>query len=561
MRFAVAFFISLHLALFAADDSGGEKNRFWVLCYHDVVDKITDPNLPSITTEQLISHFEWLKRNGYSVVSVDDILDAKARKRDLPEKSVMLMFDDGYKSFYTRIFPLLKLYDYPAVFALVGKWQETPMGEKFRYGTVPKPRSLLLSWREVKEMMDSGLIEIASHGYDAHYGIISNPQKNTRPFYNTFIYKDGRYESVKEYIKRVEADIKRSSDTLFKHTGKRPRIIVWPYGAYNSTVVEIAGKYGMKITASLDDGQNTLEDVGVLKRFLIGNDADLGDFIWSVKPYDDGFKRALFVDIDNIYDSDPQIADERLGMVLDTIKKIAPTDVFVKGYSDTDGDGVADALYFPNGVLPVRADLLSRVVWQIKSRTGYTRVHVQMPLQRYRFDAKRADVEKAVEDLYLDMAKYTFFHGVAMEWEYSPDADFKKVLKLIDNIEKGVERFSMRHKLSLVTDAKTVPDMKEKVSSVLNRFDFVIAGMEDMNITERDFGLFIRTIKEVDNGNLLIKFDDVGQDEAKISRMMHLLSIEGVMDFGYERRDYIEWDVSPGFMKSFSLNYDPFVKM
>ncbi len=561
MRLFLTIITLMQLSIFASQENLPLKNRFWVLCYHDVVDRIVDPNLPSITTAQLISHFEWLKRNGYSVVSIDDILAAKAGRRDLPKKSVLLMFDDGYKSFYTRIFPLLKLYNYHAVFALVGKWQETPMGEEFSYGTIKKPRSLLLSWSEVREMMDSGLVEIASHGYDAHYGIISNPQNNTRPFYNTLMYKDGRYESEDEYIRRVEADIKRSSDTLLKYTGKRPRIIVWPYGAYNSTVVKIAKKYGMAITASLDDGQNGLEDIGVLKRFLIGNDADLGDFIWSVKPYDDGPKRALFVDIDEIYDPDSKITEERLGRVLDTIKRVAPTDVFVKGYSDSDGDGVAEALYFPNSSMPMRADLLGRVVWQIKSRTGYTRVHVQMPLDSFELGAKSADIaldrdKDAIKDIYLYMAKYTFFHGLAIEWDYNKKYEIKKVSGLIDDIQKGIERFSMRHTLSLVTQRDGIEGIKKRAPSIFGRFDFIVAGVKRGD----RFEAVVRNF-ENDRHKVLIKFDDDGKDEAKVSKNMYFLSIEGIMNFGYERGDYCDWNATPEFMKSFSLNYDPFVKM
>jgi biofilm PGA synthesis lipoprotein PgaB len=50
---------------------------------------------------------------GYSVVSVQDLFDAAAGKKELPEKPILLTFDDGYLSFYTKVYPLLKKYHYP----------------------------------------------------------------------------------------------------------------------------------------------------------------------------------------------------------------------------------------------------------------------------------------------------------------------------------------------------------------------------------------------------------------------------------------------------------------
>ena len=72
-----------------------DKNSYKVLCYHNVVDKITDPKIMNITTDQLIAHFKWLKVNGYNVINLDDILKAKAGIKNLPKKAVLLTFDDG----------------------------------------------------------------------------------------------------------------------------------------------------------------------------------------------------------------------------------------------------------------------------------------------------------------------------------------------------------------------------------------------------------------------------------------------------------------------------------
>ena len=133
MRFVfVLFFVSTLLL-------ASHKNSYKVLCYHNVVDKITDTKIMNITTKQLIEHFKWLKVNNYHVITIDGILKARSGIKDLPKNAVLLTFDDGYKSFYTRVFPLLKLYNYHAIFALVGKWQDTPLDKDFLYGTIKRP--------------------------------------------------------------------------------------------------------------------------------------------------------------------------------------------------------------------------------------------------------------------------------------------------------------------------------------------------------------------------------------------------------------------------------------
>ncbi len=67
--------------------------------------------------------------------------DARAGRSRLPEKPVLLTFDDGYESFYRLVFPLLKAYQYPAVFAVVTGWLDTPSGGSIAYGNRQLPRS------------------------------------------------------------------------------------------------------------------------------------------------------------------------------------------------------------------------------------------------------------------------------------------------------------------------------------------------------------------------------------------------------------------------------------
>lgn len=79
-----------------------------MLAYHDVEDDAADQRYLSVRTSALNEQIAWLLHNGYHAISVQDILDAHYGLKSLPPKAFLLSFDDGYSSFYTRVWPLLK---------------------------------------------------------------------------------------------------------------------------------------------------------------------------------------------------------------------------------------------------------------------------------------------------------------------------------------------------------------------------------------------------------------------------------------------------------------------
>lgn len=82
---------------------------FRVLAFHDVRDNLrasfeTYPDATAIDTKTLASVFAWLKENDYHMISVDQIIAARQGKKKLPPRSVLLSFDDGYRSFILTYF-------------------------------------------------------------------------------------------------------------------------------------------------------------------------------------------------------------------------------------------------------------------------------------------------------------------------------------------------------------------------------------------------------------------------------------------------------------------------
>ena len=113
------------------------KNHFLTLCYPEVEDDAADERYLSVRTSALNEQIAWLRNNGYNPVSVRQILEAHKGGKELPEKAVLLSFDDGFSSFTSRVYPLLKAYDWPALWAPVGKWVDTPADEPVDFGGLP----------------------------------------------------------------------------------------------------------------------------------------------------------------------------------------------------------------------------------------------------------------------------------------------------------------------------------------------------------------------------------------------------------------------------------------
>lgn len=362
------------------------QDRYGVLAYHSVVDESAAENQKhyfpqTISAQTLIKHFNWLKENGYNVISWQQVIDAENGQGTLPDNAVLLSFDDGYETMYNVVFPLLKAYNYPAVFAPVTGWLDTPANQKIAYADKMLDRSVFATWAQVKEMEQSGLVEVASHTHNLHNGINANPSGGQLPAVIAPEYKNGKYETEDAYKNRLRSDFALTVQTLVNHIGKKPRVMVWPYGQFNDVAVQIARQAGMPHYFSL--GEKIVNKVGDkhIGRLLLNAETDLN----TVKNYLDGIdeskqiQRVLHVDLDYVYDANKAQQAKNLDKLIERIYRYGVTTVYLQAFSDPDGDGVADALYFPNKYLPVRDDIFGRIAWQLQTRAG-VQVYAWMPV-------------------------------------------------------------------------------------------------------------------------------------------------------------------------------------
>jgi len=377
----------------ADTDRPWPPNHVLALAYHDVEDNDPDQRFLAVRTDLLVAQLQWLRDNGYQAVSVDRILAAGSGGAPLPPKAVLLSFDDGYSSFYTRVLPVLKAMKWPAVWAPVGRWIDTPADQPVRFGKVEVPRDRFATWDQVRQAARTGLVEIGAHTDDLHQGILANPQGNEEPAATTRRYdpRTHAYESDAAYRARITEDVRRISGKIRQATGKAPRVWVWPYGAANGEALDILRRQGYRMALTLDDGLGSPDRPMSMPRMLVSNSPNMAQFARAVLGVESrGPFRVAQVDLDYVYDPDPAQTDRNLGALVQRMADLQISTVFLQACADPEGDGLTLSTYFPNRWLPMRDDLFNRVVWQLQTR-AHVRVYAWMPVLSF---ALPADIDR-----------------------------------------------------------------------------------------------------------------------------------------------------------------------
>jgi biofilm PGA synthesis lipoprotein PgaB len=422
-------------------DHAWPKNSFLVLGYHDVEDDAADQRYLSVRTSALNDQLAWLRDNGYHPISVQQIVDAHAGKIVLPEKAVLLTFDDGYSSFYTRVWPLLERYKFPALWAPVGSWVDAPANQPVDFGGLKTARDKFATWEMVREVSKSPLVEIGAHTWASHYGVQANPQGSKEPAVANRLYdkNTGQYETDAQYEARINADLDRVTKKITEVTGKAPRAWVWPYGAANGTTLKLARQHGYEMAFTLNPGLANAARLDDVPRILISDNPSLRNFASQVAQVrEEQTMRVMHIDLDYVYDKDPVQQRKNIDKLIQRVYDMRISHVFLQAYADPEGDGNIRELYFPNRWLPMRADLFNFIAWQLQTRGGVN-VYAWMPVLAFDLDeavprvaawspdSGRAAVDRQhyvrlspwspvarqrINDIYEDLARHASFHGI-----------------------------------------------------------------------------------------------------------------------------------------------------
>lgn len=196
----------------------------------------------SISKEIFTKHVQFLVEK-YNIVPLEDIVFWIQGKKKLPEKSVALTFDDGYKDNQEVLFPLLKKYNIPATVFLT-----TNLNKLKKLAYLPR-----LTEEEIDLLAGSGLVSIEAHGHN-HFNLTDLD------------------------ITDAENEITMSKDQIKEMTGRSPRFFAYPFGYRNSAVQSLVIKH-FEAGFGIGEGRVSLGDnIYAIKRVQVDNTVSFFEF-------------------------------------------------------------------------------------------------------------------------------------------------------------------------------------------------------------------------------------------------------------------------------------------
>ncbi len=442
-----------------------------ILCYHDVSD---GPGAPASTVSPaaLRDHIGSLRKNGWTILSLSELLSRKDRPSALPARVAVLTFDDGYKSFLDNALPVLRAEGVKATLAVADSLIDNP----------PADIAPLMSWDEIRKADRSGFVEIASHSHALHRYEPSNPYRDTGPSVATrrYLEVEGRYENRDEYRSRIRNDLREARARLRRELGHDVGVLAWPYGEHTAMARAIAAREGFAATLGLDGtdvrrgdlATGYLPRVMVFRGMRIGGDAS--GWLWAARPP----VRAAQVDIDAIYDPDAAVLRARVDRMVAHVRAIGATDAFLQACPDPDGNGFFRDAWFMNHQVPVKADIWSMVAAKLSHAGVAVWIRVpsmnlswewekhadwRIPVSRTRGEKKAsawyrrlspdlAGPRRAAVDFFTDIAVYLPIRGILFDddaymladerlrgsGESAPGAKSEAIRGLIEEIKAAV---------------------------------------------------------------------------------------------------------------------------
>ncbi|MDD3172810.1 MAG: polysaccharide deacetylase family protein [Herbinix sp.] len=236
-----------------------------IIMYHQVKNNGLGKDV--ISPYEFETDLQYLSENNYTTITMFELIDYVYNDEELPPNPIILSFDDGYLSTYKNVFPLLQKYNMKIVLSIVGK-----SVDDFSKVVDNNIEHAHLTWNQINEMEQSGLVEIQNHTYNMHKifnGRYGCGQKNN--------------ESLTNYEKVITEDVLTFQERLQTMLEILPSTFTYPYGKYNDNTDQILKKLGYKATLSCSYGVNLInkdpEKLFGLKRMCRAHDHNINKLI------------------------------------------------------------------------------------------------------------------------------------------------------------------------------------------------------------------------------------------------------------------------------------------
>ena len=217
--------------------------RVPVLMYHEIADAADTPSALAVSPDVFAGHLAYLRDAGFNTVTAGELSAILADGTGtLPERPVVLTFDDGYGDFYTQALPLLKRNGFTATLFQTTGWVGKE-DEAIR----------MMNWRELAEAEQAG-IEIGAHTR-------THPQLDQLP------------------EKALYEELYASKSALEDNLGLKIPGLAYPYGYSNAKVRQLARDLGHDYAYAVGNALSSSEaDPFAIPRLTVRRTTPMDEF-------------------------------------------------------------------------------------------------------------------------------------------------------------------------------------------------------------------------------------------------------------------------------------------
>lgn len=214
------------LARFVIDGN----TRVPILTYYYLLPNDTEWN--GVTLDEFEQQIKTLKELGYTFITPNELASAIYKGKALPEKPILITFDDCYKSIIRDAFPILEKYEAKATINVIGYHVE----HYYNYDNE------LLTWKDIKKMVESGLINLQSETYYSYSTLINFNGETIYPFVD---HKDNEGDNA--YLERITKDLEKNTNAIGKITDTPVVALAYPRGMYNDFSIPALQQANIKL--------------------------------------------------------------------------------------------------------------------------------------------------------------------------------------------------------------------------------------------------------------------------------------------------------------------------
>jgi peptidoglycan/xylan/chitin deacetylase (PgdA/CDA1 family) len=223
-----------------ASESAEEGVRVPIIMYHSIHNSAADMwTLPIADFE---ADLKYLTDNGYQTVTISDLAAYAFEGGVLPEKPIVLTFDDGYYNNYTQVLPLMEKYDMSMVLSVIGEHVDTWSAEP---GTDEKDGHC--TWEHLRAMVATGRVELSNHTQALHSSAHGR---------HGCVRMAG--EDLAAYNRLFAADIEQLQQKIQETCGVRPICFAYPFGNSSAEAAAVLKERGFLATLSCYEGMNVI---------------------------------------------------------------------------------------------------------------------------------------------------------------------------------------------------------------------------------------------------------------------------------------------------------------